>query len=268
MPLTDVVELKRAEGPSKINRYARQRQVLFLANTAPGVGSGEVGAAVEKIVKDMNLPSQYRFVAFGQSREIARTGKAFMVAFGLSFIFMYLILAAQFESWLHPITILLALPLTVPFALVSLLMLKSSLDIFTMLGILVLFGVVKKNSILQIDHTNQLRAEGHSRLDAILLGNRDRLRPILMTTLAFVAGMMPLVTSKGIGADFNRATAGPVVGGQMLSLLLTLLATPVAYSLFDDLSNGAAASVPHQDAPGVGDRRRRDRAASWPAMRW
>ena len=243
VPLTDVVELKRAEGPSKIDRYARQRQVLFLANTAPGVGSGEVGAAVEKIVKDMNLPSQYRFVAFGQSREIARTGKAFLIAFGLSFIFMYLILAAQFESWLHPITILLALPLTVPFALVSLLMLNSSLDIFTMLGILVLFGVVKKNSILQIAHINQLRAEGHSRFDAIMHGNRDRLRPILMTTFAFVVGMLPLVTSHGIGAEFNRATAGPVVGGQLLSLLLTLLATPVAYSLFDDLSTMAGRFV-------------------------
>jgi multidrug efflux pump subunit AcrB len=236
VPLTDVVELKRAEGPSKIDRYARQRQVLFLANTAPGVGSGEVGAALEKIVKGMNLPSQYRFVAFGQSREIARTSGAFKIAFGLAFIFMYLILAAQFESWLHPITILLSLPLTVPFAFISLLMLRSGLDIFTMLGVLVLFGVVKKNSILVIAHINQLRAEGHSRFDAIMHGNRDRLRPILMTTFAFVAGMLPLLTSKGIGAEFNRATAGPVVGGQLLSLLLTLLATPVAYSLFDDLS--------------------------------
>jgi HAE1 family hydrophobic/amphiphilic exporter-1 len=243
VPLTDVVDLQRAEGPSKIDRYARQRQVLFLANTAPGVGSGEVGAALEKIVKGMNLPSQYRFVAFGQSREIARTGKAFIIAFGLSFIFMYLILAAQFESWLHPITILLSLPLTVPFAFVSLLMLRSGLDIFTMLGILVLFGVVKKNSILVIAHINQLRAEGHSRHDAIMHGNRDRLRPILMTTFAFVAGMLPLLTSKGIGAEFNRATAGPVVGGQLLSLLLTLLATPVAYSLFDDLSVNAGRFV-------------------------
>jgi hydrophobic/amphiphilic exporter-1 (mainly G- bacteria), HAE1 family len=239
VPLLDVVEMKHAEGPSKIDRYARQVQVTFLANTSPGVGSGEVGAALEKAVKAMNLPSQFRFIPFGQSKEIARTGKAFILAFGMSFIFMYLILAAQFESWLHPITILLALPLTVPFALISLLILGQSLDIFTMLGVLVLFGVVKKNSILQIDHINQLRAEGHSRLDAILHGNRDRLRPILMTTMAFVAGMLPLLTSKGIGAEFNRATAGPVVGGQILSLLLTLLATPVAYSLFDDLANWA-----------------------------
>ena len=236
VPLLDVVELTHAEGPSKIDRLARQRQVTFLANTAPGVGGGEVGAALEKIVAGMHLPAEYRFSAFGQSKEIKRTGSSFMIAFGLAFIFMYLILAAQFESWLHPITILLALPLTVPFALISLKILHQGLDIFTFLGILVLFGVVKKNAILQIDHINHLRARGLSRRDAILHGNRDRLRPILMTTAAFVAGMLPLVFSKGIGSEFNQATAGPVVGGQILSLLLTLLATPIFYTLFDDVS--------------------------------
>jgi len=248
VPLASVIKISDGKGPSEVNRINRRRQVTLMANLAPGAGESDVVAALEKKLDELDMAAGYTYEPIGRSKEMARTGKAFAFAFLLSFVFMYLVLAAQFESWLHPLTILLALPLTLPFALLSLVFFGQALDIFSMLGLLVLFGVVKKNAILQIDHTNQLRAAGRDRLEAIIEGNRSRLRPILMTTFAFVAGMIPLLMATGIGSGYSRATAGIIVGGQTLSLLLTLLATPVIYSLFDDLSLWVRGKLARRDA--------------------
>ncbi len=249
VPLSSVVSMTEATGPSTIERLARSRQITVSANSTPGVGDSKVEAAIQEIAARTKLPPGYRVVPQGKTKEAAKMAGAFGLAFGMSFVFMYLVLAAQFESWLNPFIILLALPLTVPFGLLSLLIFGQSVNMFSMLGLLVLFGVVQKNAVLQIDHTNELRKEGMNRLDAILQANKDRLRPILMTTLAFVAGMLPLVVAKGIGAGFNQAMAGIVVGGQTLSLVLTLVATPVMYSLFDDLAEWVKRRLPRGRTP-------------------
>ena len=237
--LDNLVTLERTNASSRIDRQDRQRVVGVRASIAPGFGLADRIEAMKKQFASLNLPPEYSYSIGGRGRELERTFKEFILAFLLSIAFMYMILASQFESTIHPVTILLSLPLAVPFALLSLWLMNDTLNLYSALGILVLFGVVKKNSILQIDHTLNLRRRGMPRDAAIIQANRDRLRPILMTTLALVAGMLPLAVGSGPGAEERRSIATVVIGGQSLSLLLTLLVTPVAYSIFDDFSTTA-----------------------------
>jgi HAE1 family hydrophobic/amphiphilic exporter-1 len=230
--LSSLAKLVEERGPTEIERLGRERIVTVLGNPE-GIALGDAVSRGEKILKAMNLPPQYTYIFTGQAKTLGETGYYFLVAFALSITFMFLILAAQFESWMQPIAILMALPVTIPFGMLSLVLFRTPMDLYAMFGLFMLVGIVKKNGILQVDATNQLRAKGYSRQEAILEANHTRLRPILMTTVMLVAAMVPIALGQGPGAGARASMAKVIIGGQMLSLVLALLVTPVFYALLD-----------------------------------
>jgi HAE1 family hydrophobic/amphiphilic exporter-1 len=234
VPLSQVADLSEGRGPSEIQRFNRQRLATIYANL-DNLDLGKATEHIATIIKDLKLPLSYTSALTGRGKQMGESTQNMLLAFMLAFIFMYIVLAAQFESFLHPITILLALPLTLPFAIVSLLILGETLNMFSLLGVFMLFGIVKKNGILQIDYTNTLRSQGRPLQEAIIEANHARLRPILMTTLTLIAGMIPIALGTGPGAASRASMAKVIIGGQALSLLITLLIVPVAYSLFEGL---------------------------------
>lgn len=231
--LRSFATIKPAVASARIDRLDRQRAANLRGTVGPGFALADRLNAMRAELDNLQMPQEYSVRTLGRGRELERTLSEFLIAFALSIVFMYMILAANYESYLHPFTILLSLPLSIPFAFLSLWVMDESLNLYSALGILVLFGIVKKNSILQIDRINQLRATGMPIEQAVIDGCRDRLRPILMTTLALVGGMLPLALGTGPGAEERRAVAVVVIGGQMLSLILTLLVTPVAHLVLD-----------------------------------
>lgn len=234
--LDSVAAIEEGTGPSQIDRYNRQRQVTVQGNLN-GLDTRSALAIMNNVFKQLDAGAEYTGGVTGMSEEMNKMFMSFIIAFILAFFFKYMILAAQFESYTHPVAIIVSLPLTLPFAVLSLFLTGQSLNLYSLLGIFMLIGVVSKNAILQTDYTNQLRARGYGRTDAILQANRVRLRPILMTTLTLIMGVAPMIFSNGAGAEQRRSLAIVIVGGQALSLLVTLLMTPVTYILMDELGD-------------------------------
>jgi HAE1 family hydrophobic/amphiphilic exporter-1 len=230
--LSSLASLTEARGPSQIDRLNRQRTVTLLAQPED-VSLNDAVQRAQVLVKELNLPPEYEISFGGQAKMLGETGYYFAIALGLSILFMFMILAAQFESWLHPVSILAALPVTIPFGLLSLLLFRTPMDLYAMFGLFMLIGIVKKNGILQVDKTNELRRAGMELTPAIIEANHTRLRPILMTTVMLIAAMVPIAMGQGPGAGARASMAKVIIGGQMLSLLLALLVTPVTYSLLD-----------------------------------
>src|SRR5256884_785199 len=233
--LENVATIGRGAGPASLQRYNREFQVSVYANVASGYPLDLAAAHTVQSIKEVGLPAGYSYLFSGQVKVLEETTWNLLLAMLLASIFMYMVLAAQFGSFTYPFIIMLTLPLSVPFALFSLWITGRALSLWSALGMFLLLGIVKKNGILQVDYTNRLRATGMPLREAILEANRVRLRPILMTTLSIIAGLIPVAIGIGAGSEQRASIAVTIIGGQTLCLLLTLLVVPVAYSYLAEL---------------------------------
>ena len=231
--IDNIARFERGFGPTSIRRVNRQYAIDLQADIAAGHALDEASGDIRSIIAGLQLPPGITGRLAGQTQILDETTANLMMAIGLAGIFVYMVLAAQFESFVQPIVIMLVLPLSVPFALFTIWATGRTLNLWSALGILLLFGIVKKNSILQVDYTNVLRARGVPLEDAIVEACRTRLRPILMTTTAIIAGLVPTALGIGVGGEQRAAIAVTIIGGQSLCLFLTLLLVPVAYVKFD-----------------------------------
>jgi len=233
--LESVATIGRGFGPSTLWRYNREFEVSVYANIASGYPLDLAAAHTISSIKEVGLPAGYSYLFSGQVKVLEETTWNLLLAMLLASVFMYMVLAAQFESFSYPFIIMLTLPLSVPFALFSLWITGRALSLWSALGMFLLLGIVKKNGILQVDYTNRLVAQGMPVGEAILEANRVRLRPILMTTLSIIAGLIPVAIGIGAGSEQRASIAVTIIGGQTLCLLLTLLVVPVGYSYLAEL---------------------------------
>jgi HAE1 family hydrophobic/amphiphilic exporter-1 len=234
VPLGEVAKAVPASGPSTIRRRDLQREVRVSAANA-GRSLGEVAADIEAVAASMNLPPGYDITAGGDSEELKKMFSNMLQTLALAVTFIYLILASQFGSFFHPFAIMLSLPLSLVGVALALLSTGDSLNIMSMIGLIMLMGLVTKNAILLVDFTNQARAAGTLRDEALVKAGSTRLRPIVMTTLAMIFGMLPLAFAIGAGAEMRAPMARAVIGGLITSTLLTLVVVPVVYTYLDGL---------------------------------
>jgi hydrophobic/amphiphilic exporter-1 (mainly G- bacteria), HAE1 family len=232
--VSDVARLTLENGPASIDRYNRQRQISVSANL-DRIPLQQAIEATRSKIEEIRLKAGYQAIFSGSARTLAEASNDFVIAVVLAIAFIYMVLASQFNSFVYPMSIMTALPLSLPAGLLALMAFGMTINVYSAIGLMMLFGVVKKNSILQVDYTNTLRAQGMERHEAIITANHVRLRPILMTTISIIAGMLPIAFGRGAGAGSRASMAVTIIGGQVLCLLLTLLITPVVYSYFDDL---------------------------------